>query len=127
MKKITIFIALLLINFNILTIRNFYLLTFTIFSNILYLIFFIKVLKKYKMNNNLLFTFFTNYILNQSLYIFFNYFKDYKISLCISIALFITTYYIIYKFKKFKYYQLLVFPYLILNLIFIFMSLKYLV
>ena len=79
------------------------------------------------MNNNLLFTFFTNYILNQSLYIFFNYFKDYKISLCISIALFITTYYIIYKFKKFKYYQLLVFPYLILNLIFIFMSLKYLV
>ena len=127
MKKITIFIALLLINLNILTIRNFYLLTFTLLSNLLFTIFLIKVLKKYKMNNNLLFIFSLNYILNQTLYIFFNYFKDYNISLVISIILFISTYYITYKFKKFKYYQLLLFPYLVLNLIFIFMSLKYLV
>lgn len=127
MKKLTISVFFLLINFNCIITKNKYLLLVTFITNIFLLLFYLKIIKNCKLNRNITYFLIINYILNQSLYIFYNFFKDYKISAVISSLVFITTYYLIFKFKNKNKYYLLLLPFLLLNFIFIFMSLKYLI
>ncbi len=124
MKKLTIILLFLLFSINLITIKNSYLFIFTLIINILNILFFINIVKNNKIDNNKIFLILTNFILNQFLYVIYNYFKDYIISFIIAILLFINTYIIIIKFKKKNKKYLLLFPYLILNLILIFMSLS---